>query len=269
MNKLIFLFIYTFLILHKNHAQASVNSGTDSLKEVCLSNLTPDKNTMIALTFGQSNAGNRGQTPYTPHNTVLNYYEGKLYRAKDPLLGATGPGGSVWTHLGDFLIDSGLYKKVIFVPIAVGNTDIACWSSGICFQKLEKTLKQLDSLHIKLTHIFWHQGESDNLENTSKQNYKASLKVILQTIRSYHQQANIYISIASYHNGAITKPLGVDKKIRTAQKEFISENKGVVYGPDSDKLIYAIYRHDGVHFSDFGMKVFAQLWLSAIKKNRE
>lgn len=265
MNKAVFIFLYIFL-LNKVHAQAPVNSAADSLQEVSLSNLAPNKNTMIALTFGQSNAGNRGQTPYKPHNNVLNYYDAKLYHAKDPLLGATGPGGSVWTHLGDLLIDSGLYKKVIFVPIAIGNTDIECWSSGMCFQKLERTLKQLDSLHVKLTHIFWHQGESDNLENTSKQKYKASLKIILQTIRNYHQQADLYVSIASYHNGAITKPLGVDTTIREAQKEFIAENKGVVYGPDSDTLIYAIHRHDGVHFSDFGMKAFAQLWLNAIRK---
>jgi len=271
MNKAIITFSCIVLLLNKVYAQDAIKkSDADSLQEVSLSNLTPDKKTMIALTFGQSNAGNRGQIPYTPHNSsVLNYYEGKLYPAKDPLLGTTGPGGSVWTHLGDLLIDSGLYEKVIFVPIAIGNTDIACWTSGECFQKLEKTLKQLDSLHIKLTHIFWHQGESDNLENTSKEKYKASLKILLQTLRKYYQDADFYVSIASYHNGAITKPLGVDTAIRQAQKEFIRGNKGVVFGPDTDQLIYAIHRHDGVHFSDFGMKAYAQLWLREIRKKRE
>ncbi len=127
----------------------------------------------------------------------------------------------------------------------------------------------LDSQHIKLTHIFWHQGESDNLENTSREKYKASLKTILETLRRYHQAADLYVSIASYHNGAISKPLGVDKVIRQAQQEFIKENKGVVFGPDTDQLIYAIHRYDGVHFSEFGTKAFAQLWLRAIKKKKE
>ena len=267
MDKKILLATCIILINNNLHAQ---HPAADSIEQVSFSNLTPDKRTMIALTFGQSNAGNRGQTLYTPHNpAVLNYFEGKLYRAKDPLLGTTGPGGSVWTHLGDLLIDSGLYRKVIFIPIAIGNTDIKCWASGECFQKLEATLRQLDSQHIKLTHIFWHQGESDNLENTPKQEYKANLKIIFQTLRNHHQQADFYVSIASYHNGAVTKPLGVDKVIRQAQKEFISENKGVVFGPDTDQLIYAIHRYDGVHFSDFGMKAFANLWFRAIKKKRE
>ena len=271
MIKKIVLFICVIPFINKVHAQNGIkNPAADSLIQVSFSSLTSDKETMVALTFGQSNAGNRGQIPYGPHNdSVLNYYEGQLYRAKDPLLGATGPGGSVWTHLGDLLIDSGLYKKVILIPIAIGNTDIECWARGECFQKLKETLKRLDSQHIKLTHIFWHQGESDNLENTSKQKYKASLKIILQTLRNYHQQADFYVSIASYHNEAITKRLGVDPVIRQAQKEFISENKGVIVGPDTDQLIYAIHRYDGLHFSDFGMKAFANLWLKAIKMKRE
>lgn len=271
-NKLACLLICNILFLPVVSSQAPANNlyGRDSLQVVNLPNLTPEKKTMIALTFGQSNAGNQGQTPYTPHNTsVLNYYEEKLYRAKDPLLGPTGPGGSVWTYLGDLLVDSGIYRKVIFVPIAIGNTNIACWAYAECFQKLERTLLQLDSLHIKLTHIFWHQGESDNLENTPKQKYKEALNILLQTLRKHNQNADLYISIASYHNGAISKPLGVDTVIRQAQKEFIQENKGVVFGPDTDQLIYAIHRYDGVHFSNFGMRAFAQLWLNAIINKRE
>jgi hypothetical protein len=91
----------------------------------------------------------------------------------------------------------------------------------------------------------------------------------LHTLRNHNQQADFYVSIASYHNGAVTKPLGVDKVIRQAQREFILENRGVLFGPDTDQLIHAIHRYDGVHFSDFGMKAFANLWFQAIKKKRE
>ncbi len=243
---------------------------TDSLEEVSITELKSDKHTMIALTFGQSNAGNRGQKRYTSHHkNVLVYNDGKLYRAKDPLPGATGPGGSVWSILGDMLIDSGLFKKVIFIPIAIGNTAINCWARGECYDKLNKTLRHLDSAKIKLTHIFWHQGESDNLNNTSRQQYKNDLAVLLKTFRDHNQKAGFYVSIASYHNEAITKPLGVDTVIRHAQEEFIKENKEVLKGPDTDVLIYAIHRWDAVHFSEYGMKQFAASWLRAIRKQEE
>ncbi|AOW10774.1 sialate O-acetylesterase [Flavobacterium gilvum] len=264
---LVFVFITSFF--SKANAQLQEPTAADTTRLVNMANLQQDGKTMIALTFGQSNAANHGQNPYTPHNAaVYNYYKGKLYAAKDPLFGATGNKGSVWPRLGDMLIDKGLYTKVIFIPIAVGGSEIACWTSGGCSKKLEETLQMLESQHIQLTHIFWHQGETDNLKNTSEALYKEQLAMILQTLRKT-QSADLYISIASYHPGATTKPLGVDNVIRKAQQSFINENKAVLQGPDTDTLIHAIHRYDGVHFSDFGMNAFAELWLKAIVNKSE
>lgn len=247
----------------------SLPTDSDTARLVSMSNLKRGSKTMIALTFGQSNAGNYGKTPYTPHNAnVFNYYAGKLYTAKDPLLGTTGLGGSVWVRLGDMLIDSGLYDKVIFVPIAVGGSAIERWVTGDCHEKLEQTLKQLNSQDVALTHIFWHQGETDNILNTATGKYKEHLAAILRTLRK-SQSADFYISLASYHPAPTTKPLGVDSVIRNAQKEFINENNGVLAGPDTDTLIHAIHRYDSVHFSDFGMATYAQLWFRAILNNKE
>lgn len=270
MNKILFLLSFIYCSAHVHAQVLIVPAAADSSRQVNLSNLTADARTMIALTFGQSNAANNGKEAYIPrHSSVLNYYKGNLYTAKDPLLGSTGTGGSVWTHLGDMLIDSGLYDKVILIPIAVGGSGIGRWTSGDCAEKLQQTLRSLDSQHIKLTHIFWHQGETDNLLNTSGDTYKKSLDTILNTIRMHHQNAALYVSIASYHPGAVAKSLGVDSVIRKAQMQWINENRNVILGPDTDILIYAIHRYDGVHFSDFGMKQFAQLWFKAIKEKKE
>lgn len=264
---LVLVFITSFFSLAD--AQGTEPTPADSTRLVNLSNLQQDGKTMIALTFGQSNAANHGQNPYSPHNAaVYNYYQGKLYTGKDPLFGPTGEKGSVWSYLGDMLIDSGLYTKVIFIPIAIGGTEIACWTTGDCSKKLQQTIQVLDGQHIQLTHIFWHQGESDNLKNTTEASYKEQLAMILEILRKT-QSADLYVSIASYHPGATTKPLGVDAVIRKAQQSFINENKGVLQGPDTDSLIHAIHRYDGVHFSDFGMNAFAQLWLKAIVNKSE
>ena len=242
----------------------------DSFPTWDIDSVKVDKRTMVALTLGQSNAANRGQVPYACHNkNVFVYAQGRLMHARDPLPGATGTGGSVWSILGDVLIDSGLYEKIIIVPIAIGNTAISCWAHGNCLSKLTNSLKDLDSRKIRLTHIFWHQGESDNLNNTSANAYKNDLTVLLKILNAHQPTADLYISIASYHNQATAKPLGVDTTIRKAQKEFIAENKRVFYGPDTDELIYAIHRYDGVHFSEYGMKLFAARWLNAIREKKE
>lgn len=269
MRKIVWFVCFT-AIYSQMSAQLVEPSAADTIRQVDLSNLKNDGKTMIALVMGQSNAANNGKVPYTPHNvSVLNYYKGKLYTAKDPLMGNTSTGGSVWTHLSDMLIDSGLYNKVIFIPVAVGGSSIDCWVSGDCSERLKQTLMTLKQQQIQVTHIFWHQGETDNLLNTTSAQYKERITTILQTVRKYNQTANFYVSLASYHPSAIAKPLGVDSVIRKAQKEFINENKGVLEGPDTDTLIHAIHRYDSVHFSDFGMKAYAQLWLNSIINKNE
>ena len=50
----------------------------------------PAGRTMVALVFGQSNAANSGQRRANGGPGVYNFYAGNLYRAQDPLLGATG-----------------------------------------------------------------------------------------------------------------------------------------------------------------------------------
>jgi hypothetical protein len=61
---------------------------------------------MVALAMGQSNAANSGESPIRAGRGVYNFHEGKLYIARDPLLGGSnnGGGGSVWTRLGPKLL---------------------------------------------------------------------------------------------------------------------------------------------------------------------
>src|SRR5574339_1091325 len=121
MRKIFFLFLVIIFFIQTQAQVFIVPTDADSARQVSLSNLEQDGHTMIALTFGQSNAGNYGKGEYILHNnSVFNYYEGQLYTAKDPLIGTTGTGVSVWTRVADMVIDSGLYKRVIIIPIAVG-----------------------------------------------------------------------------------------------------------------------------------------------------
>jgi hypothetical protein len=112
-------------------AIAKTISGQTVQKESKYDRLMMDKkllhsdSTSIILTFGQSNSANHGQGSYECHNQVLKYFNGDLYQAKEPLLGASGNGCSVWTRFSDLLIDGGLYKRVIIIPIGIGSSTCA------------------------------------------------------------------------------------------------------------------------------------------------
>jgi hypothetical protein len=227
--------------------------------------------TAILFTFGQSNSASHGQGTYSCRNQVYEYFNGNLYPAKEPLIGATGMDGcSVWTRLADMLIDSGFYKQVVLIPAGIGATTIKCWSEGECNKKLTETLGWITKDKIKVTHFIWHQGESDNLENTPKEVYKLRLKKIYQQIRDSGIQSDFYVCVASYHPGMIgLKENGNDAIIRQAQVEFVNETPGTKPGPDTDLFNLASDRHDGVHFSTVGLDKFAyELFLKITSKSR-
>jgi hypothetical protein len=268
-QKYFIIFICTFLVT------ANIVCGQAVQREYKYDRLVIDKkllhsdSTAIILTLGQSNSANHGQGSYECHNEVLNYFNGDLYQAKEPLLGASGNGCSVWTRFSDLLIDGGLYKRVIIIPIGIGSSTIHCWANGDCNKKLQVTLQLLVNDSINITHIVWHQGESDNIENTSKEDYMARLDQILEQIRAFQIAAPFFVCAATYHPSITKKHNGIDPLIQSAQTEFVKRNQNVYAGPNTDLIDLAADRFDGVHFSERGLDKFAKELYNCIAIKKE
>ncbi|HZI25622.1 MAG TPA: sialate O-acetylesterase [Chryseolinea sp.] len=222
-------------------------------------NLLHSDSTAVILTMGQSNAASFGEGNYVCRNDVYEYFKGDLIVAKEPLLGAFGNGGcSVWTRVSDMLIDSGYFRRIILVPIGIGSSSIQCWDDGDCNKKLKETLNQIRKDQIKITHIIWHQGETDNFENTPKAVYKHRLNSVLSQIRQYGIDSDFFVCIASYNPPQVgTVSNALDTAIQNAQIEFAKEVKGVKLGANTDSISLATDRFDGVHFSRSGLDKFA------------
>lgn len=258
-------------LVEKNRAsfdsRHSISVPVDWSRPADLSLVSTGK-VMVILAFGQSNSANFGQTGYRPKHEVYSYFRGSLYRASDPMFGADGLKGSVWTRLADMLVDSGMCDRVVFVTIGIGATPVQCWTDGECSEYLRDTLEGLRSDNIRLTHILWHQGEQDNLQRTGHTEYTARMNRLLAMIRGYGQDAPLYVSMASWHPNDFDKSF-ISKEVRQGQADFINNNQGVLLGPDTDTLVSEKYRYDRVHFSSEGLDAFARLWLYAIKDNSE
>lgn len=220
----------------------------------------PAKRIMVAVAFGQSNAANLGETPRKAGPGVFNYYQGHLYQAQDPLQGADGQSGSVWTRLGDKLIASKRYDAVAFASLAVGTTEIARWQpGGDLLPGVVKTVHGLKAQGLTVTHLLWHQGEADARLHTSKEAYKASFSQIVASLRQQGITAPIYVCVSSRCQKQ--KP---HSQVRQAQQEVVNVVQGIYAGPDTDALGYA-YRYDGCHFSDEGLEKVADLWMQKLR----
>ena len=221
--------------------------------------------TMVALIIGQSNAANYCQNKYESQNNVLNFYNSNFYRAKDPLLGASGNKGSIWPYLGDILINKGLFDNVVVVPIAQGSTKVEDWLIGGKFDGLfTKTVHDLRKNDLMLTHVIYWQGEQDNQDGTTRIQYQESLNKLVIQLRDYNISCPIFITLTSFTPSAKNKKF-VNQDIRAAQSDVILENHKVYHGPDTDVFNKVIHRYDGIHLSDVAIKAIVESWVTILK----
>jgi Carbohydrate esterase, sialic acid-specific acetylesterase len=237
-----------------------INDNSEILSERVEEHVTQlqDKRVMVAIVFGQSNSANYGESRKRAKEGVYNFYKGKLYRAEDPLVGATGNQGSVWTRLGDKIVEEKLYDAVIFISIGVASTPIARWTAGgDLHSRIINTISDVMQSGLKVTHLLWHQGESDI--KTRKEDYKMMFMDMVYGIRSKGIEAPIYVSIT-------TRCWKTLNEIQEAQTELVDILSGIYAGPNTDSLGFC-YRYDGCHFSDEGLEKYAELWMEKLKEN--
>ena len=220
--------------------------------------------TVVALVFGQSNSANHdGQRVLQKSPKIINFFNDKCYIASDPLLGATGTAGSVWTLLGTKLLATEKYDNIIFVPAGIGGTKIERWEQGGDLNAMLGSVVTSDTKKYSPTHLIWHQGESDNNVHTTKEVYKRHFNSMVQTIRNNGVKAPVYVSIASLSCGNNADP---DNSVTKAQRELIASGNGILMGPNTDTLIGPEDRYDGCHMSYVGQQKFSDLLMQTVFK---
>ncbi|MEX2616630.1 MAG: sialate O-acetylesterase [Alphaproteobacteria bacterium] len=221
--------------------------------------------TGVFLAFGQSQAANTGIQKYESQRDVINFnfLDSGCYAAKDPLLGASNLMGSVWSRLGDLLIDSGAYRRVVVAPIAVGGTFLSEWMpGGKQHHRLSLALQRLNRAEAKVAGFLWQQGEAEaGRTDMSVSEYKSGFLEMLASIRAQGFSAPVYVAVSTYC-GALAKRNA--ENIRRALQELAAENADILPGPDTD-AIGVDQRHDGCHFDGPGQDRAADMWADAIR----
>ncbi len=217
------------------------------------------KNT--AFIFGQSNSANSGQSPDRQEIPgVYMFYNGFCYPAADPLLGATlaNGGGSLWMSMAREYKKLHPQKDLVLFSFGVGGSSVREWTLGAAhFNRLSTALTQVRSSKLKVIKIFWHQGESDNLDQTSLNSYKNSLSSVITTLRANGLTAPISIGIVSSMSW---RPYSVSRNVQNAQFELIENDSSIDLGLVSDFLPLSARASDGLHFSTSGQALAGNLW---------
>lgn len=222
---------------------------------------------MVAFVFGQSNAGNHGGQKYlADHAQIFQFFDGQYYPAQDPLLGASGNSGSVWTLLANKLLAQGLYDQVLLIPAAIGGTSVSQWQTGGELHAMyEARLKQAQQHGLDITHFLWHQGESDNplgsKPGIALDQYAAAMRDIIALSKHYFPDSKFYVATATRCFSFVP----VSPELQAIQQS-LSQQPGVYPGPNTD-VIGLEDRYDDCHFSASGLNKHADGWVAALKQH--
>lgn len=226
--------------------------------------------TAVFLVCGQSNAANHGEGKYTPRHDVfaLNFMTLSCHRAEDPLPGASGDGGSIWPRLGDLLIESHVFKRVLFISVAFGGSFVSDWSTDTTVQRrltltLSRLRKHLASPFVPINAVLWQQGEAEaNHTEMSAATYASHLRNLFEVIRNHGVFCPIFVAQAT-HCEVGDHPFNNQPAIRQAQLDIVDVRRGVLKGPDIDTIL-GEGRSDGCHLSASGLQRAAELWADVL-----
>lgn len=228
----------------------------------------------VFLVCGQSNAANHGERTYAPKHAVysFDFLRFCCVRADDPLGGASGNGGSIWSRLGDLMVERGTFRSVLFVPIAFGGSFVTDWApDGSQHARttlaLSRLTKALGHLPLPFSAVLWQQGEAEaNHTAMSAATYQAHLRDVVADLRSRAVFAPVFVAATTYCEAG-PHPFDNAAQIRDAQLTVTDRSAGFFPGPDVD-VIAADGRYDGCHLSEAGLQRCAELWFEVLAPRR-
>lgn len=255
----------------------------------------------VILVAGQSNAANSAARSssgqfFTSNSPIYNLNIGndKCYTTRNPILGADGAGQAFVYPLASYLIDAGIYDRVLIVPVAVSGTLIEQWipaqwraPDAQHFKRIQSAINRLSTLGLRPTLFLWHQGEGNSGSYINRRTPDGTPINVTQDLKyggTLSWMRNFFRMVATLRDMGLTSmPIFValatscgseetSDAIRLAQRSVADPVWNIYAGPDTDALPFSLRRptndngeHDYCHFSHEGNLVHAQKWFEIIR----
>lgn len=214
------------------------------------------------LVVGQSIASNCNEALYGPVEHVHQIgKDGALKAARDPFEWADCDKGSMWMPLGKLIIEKGLAKSVVFMPIGVGGTRVQDWQSGgRAFPKLDEALALIKKENLVFDAAFWHQGSSDH--GMAGAEYAERLNAVIAYV---NERARIGQWLIGVHSRCWGR---YDANVEAAQRSVGAASAQGRYPGANSNLLGNEYRFDECHLNRQGQEQMAAMWLEALRNAR-
>jgi len=246
------------------------------------------KGTLKLFVWGQSIAANFGHGRYAARDAgkTCVYSNGNFYPCSDPIVGAEGPGGSVWSRFADSIlgrpINNTTVSQIVIGCCAQGGTSINDWMPGGSeAPRLIRCLSDYIATVGQPTHLAYSQGEAD-VNVLSTEQWLDQWQAMLASVRNAGCTSKIWTSIESICNvRTAADPFDEDvirrppdyyvrteigrQSIRAAQRMAGTLGPDTRPGPNLDLIDWHLRAcGDGCHFGEGGLAMAAQAWATAL-----
>lgn len=187
---------------------------------------------LLIYATGQSNSGNVDASPYTPVNPDalfnINFFDGKVFKLSDPILGAGGTGASFITILSDLFVSAGYFDSVTVMHNCIGATTSTDWSpTGTCYPRIRHAVRQVQLSGFQPTNriVCLHQGESDTAAGNIP--FRTQLNALQGTLTewsSLEPSAIQFIGLVSFFAG------NTNSVVRNARAALINNRTRFSFG---------------------------------------
>jgi hypothetical protein len=244
---------------------------SDTRGREVISHFKPLPSAITLVVIGQSNAANTNAVTdgFVPPDgiTNINPYDRKVYKAREPLLGASSGTppftGGFSSRLAALLLERHAAPQVNILNIAIGSTTIAEWNYGGQFHaRIAWAGRTLDAVRLRPTFILQHLGEFDGASGTPAKTFAASQRGVVRSFRHAGMNCPYFIARVSRMVG-LTKPEN-EAKVRRGQMLACDAKMKIFPGPDTDVLGQE-YRGDPAHFLSSGAIKHAEMWFDVLK----
>lgn len=244
----------------------------------------------VILVAGQSNGANSasGEQIFTTNNPIYNFNigDGKCYGAKEPVLGTDKKDANSQAFilpLASHLVDAGLFKTVLIVPVNVSGTLIEEWrpDGGKYFNRIKTAIDAIKNNGLAPTFILWHQGEGNaggfiHSNTPDPGSYHIDITPDLELAGTLNWMQNFFKIVAAIRAQGVTAPVfpalatrcgdsQTSSVIRKAQTSVVDAVWGIYQGPDTDAIDLR-RSDDGCHFNSAGNLAHAQAWFNVLRQ---
>ena len=220
------------------------------------------ENLLVIFAVGQSIASNYGRGPFTPGKNVYSFYNGRCFPGHDPLPGADGAGGSIWSRLSELLVQKGYARNVLIVAVGAGASSVSEWvPEAKYYPRLVDAALSMKEANLKPGLIIWHQGSRD--AGMAPEIYRNHLQEIVFALPFLGIQLGhpARLMVATHTRCAG----GATPGIQAAQQGMVDHAKFIFAGPNTDVLENDV-KYDGCHYNELGLNLAAKMWLNAIER---